>query len=139
MLNKKIIAIDFDGTIVESQDFSPEQTDFVLMPNAKEVMDWVFENFYVIIWTCRDDVSLQNAVKFLSVNSIQFHTINQNIPGLDFETSAKIYYDFLVDDHASTTGIDWLQIKDFLTKQFLQPQYDDNRLITKVVKLVIEE
>ena len=137
-MDKKIIAIDFDGTIVARED-NIDETSFALIPNAKEVLDWIFKNFYVILWTCRDGVYLQNAINFLSLNSINFHTINQNIPGLEFETSNKVFADFYIDDRASFNGIDWLQIKDFLTKSFLEPKQNDIRLVKKVVEFVVGE
>jgi len=118
METKKIIAIDFDGTIVQWQKDAHLLKDFTLMPNAKAVLDWMYQNFFCILWTCRDNESLQNALSFLARNNIKFHAINQNAPFVDFETSAKIYADFYVDDRSVAT-IDWLQIKQFLQDKFL--------------------
>jgi hypothetical protein len=119
MNTKKIIAIDFDGTIIQWQKDAHLLKDFVLMPNAKVVLDWMYQNFFCILWTCRDNESLQNALSFLARNNIKFHAINQNAPFVDFETSAKIYFDFCADDKCCYCEIDWLQIKQFLQDKFL--------------------
>jgi len=65
----KIVAIDFDGTIVIKND-DAFSTDFTLMPNAKEVIPWIRNHFYTILWTCRNGETLQNAVNFLSMEGL---------------------------------------------------------------------
>jgi len=116
----KIIAVDFDGTIVKPEDDPHLLTDFTLQPYAKEVLAWIYEHFFSILWTCREDDVLQNALNFLDRNDIKFHAVNENAPFLDFETSDKIYADFYVDDRAGI-GIDWLAIQSYLRKKFLKP------------------
>jgi len=138
MQKRKIIAVDFDGTIVRQEEHAHEKTDFVLMPNAKEVLSWMYDNFYTILWTCRDGLVLQNAVNFLSANSIQFHMINQNMPTIDFKTSGKIFANFYFDNRAvfDEQEINWLKFKSFLTKEFLQ---DDEVFVKEIVDVVIAE
>lgn len=133
---KKIISIDYDGTIVK-QTASIDDTNFELLPNAKEVIQWIHENFYTILWTCRDGLYLQSAVDFLSLQGLQFHSINQNIPGLSFKTSAKVYADCYLDNNNYGADIDWLEIKNCLTKKFLTKTDED--LIGDVVIAVIGE
>jgi len=135
---RKIIAVDFDGTIVKQEDFSYDRVDFQLLPNAKEVLDWLYENFYVVLWTCRDGIVLNNAIQFLSSQSIQFHAINQNMPTIRFETSSKIFADFYFDNRSfynECEDVNWLKLKDFLTQKYLC----DEVVIEKIVDVVIEE
>jgi len=133
MNNKIIVAIDFDGTIVRAEDptLINVTKDFVLLPHAKEVLDWMYQYFFCILWTCRDDVALQNALSFLSRNNIKFHAINQNAPFLDFQTSNKIYFDYSIDDRTSMNSIDWLVIRQYLQKKYLKT--DEETIVDKVL------
>jgi hydroxymethylpyrimidine pyrophosphatase-like HAD family hydrolase len=126
---KKIIAVDFDGTLVKELDKAYLATEFELMPNAKEVINWMCDNFYIILWTCRNEKCLQNAVDFLNKNAIVFHAINENADFLDFETSSKIYADVYIDNRAMCE-INWLKIKDYLSTLLLN---DDDKIISQVV------
>jgi hydroxymethylpyrimidine pyrophosphatase-like HAD family hydrolase len=126
---KKIIAVDFDGTLVKELDKAYLATEFELMPNAKEVINWMYDKFYIILWTCRNEKFLQNAVGFLNKNAIVFHAINENADFLDFETSPKIYADIYIDNRAMCE-INWLKIKDYLNTLLLN---DDDKIISQVV------
>lgn len=126
---KKIIAIDFDGTIVKECDKAYLATEFELMPNAKEVINWMYNEFYIILWTCRNEEVLQNAIKFLNRNGIIFHAVNENADFLDFETSPKIFADVYIDNRAMCE-INWLKIKDYLATFLLN---DDDKIISQVI------
>jgi len=115
----KIIAVDFDGTIVKYEEDAHLLEEFVLLPYAKETIAWMYENFYTILWTCRCGQPLQNALRFLERNAIKLHSVNENAPFLDFQTSKKIYFDYCVDDRCKV--VNWLQIRDFLQMKFLDP------------------
>lgn len=128
---QKIIAVDFDGTIVKSEEDPHLLTDFTLQPHAKEVLAWINEHFFSILWTCREDDVLQNALNYLDRNDIEFHAINENAPFVDFETSDKIFADFYVDDRTGI-GIDWLKIQQHLKNEFLKP-VDGEKIIKQVI------
>jgi hydroxymethylpyrimidine pyrophosphatase-like HAD family hydrolase len=119
MYKKRIIAVDFDGTIVKQED-DLNCREFVLLPYAKEVVSWIYDNFYVILWTCRTGQMLQNAIDFLDRRGIRFHAVNKNASFLTFETSAKIFADYYVDDRARY--VDWLKIQERLQKRYLEPR-----------------
>lgn len=127
--NKKIIAVDFDGTIVKYDKNAHKLTNFDLMSNAKEVIAWIHENFYTILWTCRCGWQLEVALKFLNHNGINFHSINQNAPFLDFRTSRKIFADTYIDDK-TLIEVDWLKIKDCLIKKYCNPT---EQIVNKVI------
>lgn len=126
MLNDKpkIVAIDFDGTLVELEEQPHLKTDFVLRAHAKEVLQWTYQHFYTILWTCRADVPLMHALHFLERNDIKFHAVNENASFIDFKTSKKIFANKYIDDRAGS-AIDWLQIKRDLTNEFLEPINDE--------------
>jgi hypothetical protein len=131
-MSKKIIAIDFDGTIVRQED-DLALTEFVFLPNAPEVIQWICGNFHTILWTCRQGEMLQKALDFLKKNNIVFDGINENAPFLDFGTSNKIFADAYVDDRANLVDIDWLQIKDKLQQKYLQQlPIDEEKIIIEV-------
>lgn len=98
----KILAIDFDGTIVE-QNY-PEMG--ALRENAKEVINRLYdEGHTILIWTVRSrtDQAVQKMKNFLDENQIKYHTINENADSIlndptwsDF--SRKIYADLYIDD-----------------------------------------
>jgi hypothetical protein len=110
-----IIAVDFDGTIVDDQ--FPAIGD--LKPNAKEVLLlWKKLGYKLILWTCRNDTDpanngrkpLSEAVGTLENWGIRFDAVNANVPGLGFCPAPKIYADVYVDDRSVGANIDWLEI-----------------------------
>ncbi len=108
-----IIAIDFDGTIVEHR--FPEIGS--VMPYAFTIMKQLqAEGHQLILWTCRNDIDpanggrkvLSEAVTFCKDNGIEFDAINDNVPGLGFNPKPKIYADLYFDDRALNEAVDWL-------------------------------
>lgn len=129
MDKRKIIAIDFDGTVVKFVKDSYLYTNFDLMPNVKEVIAWINQRFYTILWTCRCGDQLKIALDFLARNGLYFHSINKNAPFLDFNTSRKIFAHTYIDDRG-LVEIDWLQIKNILIKKYLS---DVETIVEKVI------
>lgn len=95
-MRRAIIAIDFDGTIVE-QDYPRIGA---IKPNAIEVIRWIASWADVVIWTCRYEYKgYWDMVHFLHDNQIPYTTINKNPnDNLGFLPMPKIYYDVLIDD-----------------------------------------
>ena len=93
-----IIAIDFDGTIVESR--FPEIVS--LLPQAKESINALHDaGHYIIIWTCRTGDNLLNAINFLLENGVKFHRVNeQSTDNLKKygSNSRKVYAHCYIDD-----------------------------------------
>lgn len=93
-----IIAIDFDGTIVE--DAYPEIGK--IKENAKRVINRLHaEGHYIIIWTCRNGSLLYKAVQFLHQNDVKFHAANEsnadNVAKYGSDTR-KVSADIYIDD-----------------------------------------
>jgi len=104
--HRPVIAIDFDGTIVE-HDFPRIGK---LMEGAKEVInEWYDKGYYILVWTCRnnnepdhpewDQAPISAVRQFLLDNGVKFHGINQQQPGLGFYLeSRKIFANVYIDD-----------------------------------------
>ena len=99
-----IIAIDFDGTLVQHK-----------FPEIGEPIEGAFEVLKImkndghklILWTCRTDVPAGNfltqAVEFCKSKGIEFDAINDNIqPYQDniYTNCRKVYADLYLDDKA---------------------------------------
>lgn len=105
-MKQLIIAIDFDGTIVEHRfPYIGEP-----MPGAFEVIKELKEaGHLLILWTCREDDGhkidkqyLTNAVEFCKKNGIEFDSVNETIEDLEFRpenvAKRKPYAHYYVDD-----------------------------------------
>lgn len=95
--NKRIVAIDFDGTITETNEFpniGKARKDASFYINK-----WKKEGFIIIIWTCRSEPDdLNNVRNFLLNNNIPYDYINENYEEMDFKPYPKIFYNYLLDD-----------------------------------------
>lgn len=92
-----IIAIDFDGTIIDSKWGEP----FHLRPGAKEFINRMYCKHNIIIWTCRADRDLIDAVHFLYESGINFNLVNTPVPTGFYskeDQPIKIYADVYIDD-----------------------------------------
>ena len=107
--NTKIIAIDFDGTIVE--DAFPKIGKPILF--AFETMLKLQEKGHrLILWTYRSGRKLQEAVDFCKENGIEFYAVNKSYPEevLDNSISRKIHADIFIDDRNFGELPDWGKI-----------------------------
>ncbi|HEY5592063.1 MAG TPA: hypothetical protein VIK55_13735 [Paludibacter sp.] len=92
-----IIAIDFDGTIVEHRfpDIGP------VRPFAFETLRALqAKNHRLILWTYRSGRLLDEAVEFCRSNGVEFYAVNKNYPEekWDENDSRKILADLYIDD-----------------------------------------
>ena len=92
-----IIAVDFDGTVVEDaypRIGKPQLFAFETLKALKQ------ERHRLILWTCRKGQSLQEAVEFCRENGVEFYAVNSNFPDepLTSEDSPKIEADLYIDD-----------------------------------------
>lgn len=96
LVDSKIIAIDFDGTIVEDrypEIGAPKIFAFETLQRLKN------EGFKLILWTYRSGKELEEAVAFCKEHQVEFHAVNCNL----FEeegsvTPRKIHADLFIDD-----------------------------------------
>lgn len=109
-----IIAIDFDGTIVED--------NYPNIGKLKDYADTVIRNLkddghFIIIWTCRTNKPLLEAVDFLHKHDIPFDAVNSHEPKniLSFGMGAvKVYADVYIDNNQVGELPKWTEIYDFV-------------------------
>lgn len=122
--DNKIIAVDFDGTIVD-HDFPRIGK---LKEGAKRVLNkWHDEGIKVIVWTCRNNVDLPEWGKdatirgvqdFLDENGIKYDTINEMSTSQAFRlNSRKVYADLYIDDR-NLGGFRGWDITDIMVSEF---------------------
>jgi len=93
-----IIAVDFDGTIVEHR-----------YPEIGKEMMFAFETLkalqkkghQLILWTIRSGKQLDEAVDYCKKNGVEFYAVNKNYPEEVFDpetTSRKVNAEIFIDD-----------------------------------------
>ncbi len=116
-----IIAVDFDGTIVE-HDY-PNIGHPV--PGAVEALvHFVARGALVILWTVRDGKELEEAVRYVNDRGVQLYGVNNN-PGFCSE-SPKVYADVYIDDLAMGCPMRMRPgAKSFVDWTLVRPRIDD--------------
>lgn len=104
---KLVIAIDFDGTIVEHE--YPEIGE--LKYEAKDVINKLYEEGHsIIIWTCRSNANghdFNDMIDFLIDNDIMYTEANENDEVVSYGCYPKIYADIYIDDRNLFHIDDW--------------------------------
>jgi hydroxymethylpyrimidine pyrophosphatase-like HAD family hydrolase len=106
MKTRKVIAIDFDGTITED---SPFPITGRVRPEAIEVIKKLQERYICVLWTCRRGPYLLEAIELLEQNGVIFEFVNST--PFPERSSNKIYADVYIDDRSINTKIDWYEIE----------------------------
>jgi hypothetical protein len=92
-----IIAIDFDGTIVD--DAFPEigEPKLFVFETLKQLVE---KRHQLILWTTRTGNQLQKAVDFCKENGVEFYAINNSYPDEKFQDmeSRKIMCDLFISN-----------------------------------------
>lgn len=104
-----IIAIDFDGTIVE--DAYPKIGKPILFA-FDTMIRLQKEGHRLILWTYRHGKKLQEAVDFCAKNGIEFYAVNKSYPEEEFDDSMsrKIHADLFIDDRNVGGLLGWTEI-----------------------------
>jgi hydroxymethylpyrimidine pyrophosphatase-like HAD family hydrolase len=107
--NHLIIAIDFDGTIVEDAYPKIGQPMMFAFDTMKKLQN---EGHRLILWTYRNGKKLDEAVAFCKKNGIEFYAVNKNYPEEEFDgkISRKIHADLFIDDRNIGGFIGWTEI-----------------------------
>jgi hydroxymethylpyrimidine pyrophosphatase-like HAD family hydrolase len=93
-----IIAVDFDGTIVEHKYPAIGKPLLFAFETLRKLQE---ERHQLILWTYRAGKELDEAVEYCKKNGIEFYAVNKNYPEEIFEensVSRKIQADFYIDD-----------------------------------------
>jgi len=107
--NHLIIAIDFDGTIVEDAYPKVGKPMIFAIETIKRLQD---NGHRLILWTYRNGRKLDEAVDFCKKNGIEFYAVNKNYPEeiFDSKISRKIHADLFIDDRNVGGFVGWTEI-----------------------------
>jgi hydroxymethylpyrimidine pyrophosphatase-like HAD family hydrolase len=104
-----IIAIDFDGTIVEDNYPKIGKPMVFAFETIKKLED---DGHRLILWTYRSGRKLKEAVDFCKENGVEFYAVNESYDGevMDNNISRKINADIFVDDRNIGGFIGWGEV-----------------------------
>jgi len=93
-----VIAVDFDGTIVEHKYPKIGQEMLFAFETLKQLQK---QGHLLILWTYRAGKELDEAVEFCKKNGVEFYAANKSFPEEilnEKDTSRKINADIFIDD-----------------------------------------
>ncbi len=91
-----VIAVDFDGTIVEDAYPAIGKPQIFAFETLKKLQE---DGHRLILWTYRAGRKLEEAVAFCQENGIEFYAVNCSFQGEVLEDqSRKIHADLFIDD-----------------------------------------
>lgn len=92
-----VIAIDFDGTIVEDEYPEIGEPKLFVFESLQQMIE---HRHQLILWTTREGRRLQEAVEFCRKNGVEFYAVNKSYPDERFEDmeSRKIICDLFVSN-----------------------------------------
>lgn len=117
--NSKIIAVDFDGTIVEHKYPEIGKEMLFAFATLKAMQQ---KGHKLILWTFRAGKYLDEAVDYCRKNGVEFYAVNKNYPEevYDESISRKIIADIYIDDRNIGGFPGWSEIW-----QMLHPEGGD--------------
>lgn len=112
-----IIAVDFDGTIVEHK--YPEIGQEV--PFAVDTLKMLIKDQHrLILWSVREGALLDEAVEWCRARGVEFYAVNKDYPEEEKEKnnhfSRKLKADFFIDDRNVGGLPEWGQIYQMISQ-----------------------
>ena len=101
-----IIAVDFDGTIVENKYPKIGQEIIFATDTLKELNK---KGHQLILWSVRNGKLLDEAVAFCQERGVEFYAVNKSYPEEVFDEtiSRKINVDLFIDDRNLGGLLSW--------------------------------
>ncbi len=92
-----VIAVDFDGTIVEHRYPAIGKEMFFAFETLKALQK---DGHQLILWTYRHGASLDAAIDYCRKNGVEFFAVNSSYPDeeMDGSLSRKVNADMFIDD-----------------------------------------
>ena len=114
--DRLIIAVDFDGTIVEDAYPKIGKTRIFAFETLKRLQQ---DGHRLILWTYSEGTKLQEAVDFCKENGIEFYAVNASFPEekYDYSRSRKIHADLFIDDRNIGGILGWGEIYQMITNE----------------------
>lgn len=102
-----IIAVDFDGTIVEHAYPKIGKPIPFAIDVLKRLQDE--DRHQLIMWTVRSGALLEEAVEYCRARGLEFYAVNKNYPEevFDDSISRKLNCDLFIDDRNLGGMLDW--------------------------------
>lgn len=123
-----IIAVDFDGTIVEHKYPAIGREIPFAIETLKKLRD---DRHKLILWSVREGKLLQEAVDFCRERGLEFYAVNKDYPEEEQSHdhySRKLKADIFIDDRNLGGLPDWGTIYEMISKRLtyedLMDQYD---------------
>lgn len=111
LIDSKIIAVDFDGTIVEDRYPKIGKP----MPFAIETLQLLQKDGHrLVLWTVRKGRTLEEAIEFCRKFEIEFYAVNQNFEGEE-NPGGKLNADIFIDDRNIGGLPQWGEIYQMIT------------------------
>lgn len=123
-----IIAVDFDGTIVEHEYPGIGKTKLFAFETLKQLEN---DGHKLILWTYRNGELLDEAVEFCAQNGLKFYAVNNSFPDEPYEpekASRKIAADLFIDDRNFGGFPGWSQIWETLASNKDKFEQIENRI-----------
>jgi hydroxymethylpyrimidine pyrophosphatase-like HAD family hydrolase len=107
--NSKVIAVDFDGTIVEHDYPRIGKEMLFAFATIKALQQ---KGHKLILWTYRHGDMLKEAVDYCKSNGVEFYAVNKNFPEEKWDESVarKINADIFIDDRSIGGFIGWSEV-----------------------------
>lgn len=107
--DSKVIAVDFDGTIVEHEYPRIGKEMMFAFATLRELNK---KGHKLILWTIRTGDLLDDAVEYCKKNGVEFYAVNKNYPEEEMSNnvSRKLNADIFIDDRNVGGFIGWSQI-----------------------------
>ena len=124
-----VIAVDFDGTIVEHE--YPEIGKEIPFATAtlRKLMD---DGHRLILWTVREGDLLEEAVKWCRKRGVEFYAINRNYEEETHEDNPsyarKLKAQMFIDDRNIGGLPEWGVIYELISRRITYKQYIEERL-----------
>ena len=128
-----IIAVDFDGTIVDHEYPEIGKPKLFAFETLKALQE---KGHQLILWTYRAGKDLDNAVEFCRKNGIEFYAVNKNYPEeiYDDTISRKIIADIYIDDRNIGGFVNWSEVW-----QMLNPDLFDDNIKKQMEKIPVSK
>lgn len=97
MTYKQVIAVDFDGTLINNK--------YPILENPNmELINFILrhrKDYIWVLWTCRSGEMLQDAIDYMKSFDIEFDYVNENRPDAIAKwnnDSRKVWANWYIDD-----------------------------------------
>lgn len=108
--NAKVIAVDFDGTVVEHAYPAIGEEMLFAFATLQKLQE---KGHKLLLWTIREGELLEDAVAYCQQNGITFYAVNKNYPEEVYEpgiTPRKLNADIFIDDRNVGGFLGWGEI-----------------------------